>query len=79
MTDKDGNVTSGVTIRLTNQTVAMLKSLARHESAQKDEQITFTDLIRRAIKQTYPITAVRLRSPSDIEREAFEMSRNCGD
>jgi hypothetical protein len=78
MKDKDGNITSGVTIRLSNSMIAMLKQLARIESMKKDEQITFTDLIRRAIKQTYPISAVRLWSPEDDAREAFEMSR-CGD
>ena len=44
-----------VSVRLDKKVVKHLKQVARYESLERDEDVTFADLIREAIERTYPM------------------------
>ena len=50
-----GNLTQSVSVRFDPTVLKHLKSVARMESATRDEDVTWSDLIREAVLQAYPM------------------------
>ena len=44
-----------LSMRVDTKTIEHLKHLARYESFEQDKDITYVDLIRDAISNTYPV------------------------
>ena len=49
------NATQPVSIRLNMEVIQHLKRVARYESIERDEDVSYSDLIRDSILRTYPI------------------------
>jgi hypothetical protein len=54
MTTKTADTTP-LSLRLEPQLIAHLRRVARYESFERDRDVTYSDLIREAILQTYPM------------------------
>lgn len=55
MTKEKENKLTPVSIRLEEEVITHLKRVARYESFEQDEDISYVDLIRQAILNTYPM------------------------
>ncbi len=49
------NDTTPVSLRLEPNIIQHLRRVARYESFEPDEEVTYSDLIREAILQVYPM------------------------
>lgn len=47
--------TQPVSVRLDRQVIENLKRVARYESFERDQDVSYADLIREAILQTFPL------------------------
>ena len=47
--------TQPLSLRLEPEIIKHLRRIARYESFERDEDVTYSDLIRDAILQTYPM------------------------
>ncbi len=47
--------TTPLSLRLEPEIIAHLRRVARYESFERDMDVTYSDLIREAILQTYPM------------------------
>ena len=47
--------TQPLSLRLEPEIIQHLRSIARYESYERDEDVSYSDLIREAILQTYPM------------------------
>ncbi len=47
--------TTPLSLRLEPELIAHLRRVARYESFERDMDVTYSDLIREAILQTYPM------------------------
>jgi|GEM_PF-6839332 len=47
--------TTPISIRLENDVLDHLRRMARYESYERDEDVTYSDLIREAVVQVYPL------------------------
>jgi hypothetical protein len=75
MNDNNKSVTQGICIRLPVCTINYLKGLARKESVDRGEDVTYSDLIRRSIRSTFPMHSVAASlTPSELARGAYEMT-----
>jgi len=50
--------TTPISIRLENDVLDHLRRLARYESYKRDKDVTYSDLIRDAVVQVYPLLKV---------------------
>lgn len=47
--------TMPINVRLPKETIDHLKRVARYESCERDEDLSYADLIREAVERTYPM------------------------
>ena len=47
--------TQPLSLRLEPEIISHLRRVARYESYERDQDVTYSDLIREAILQTYPM------------------------
>lgn len=59
--------TEAISIRLNSEHVSYLRYLARFRSLEDNRDIPFTELVREAIKTTWPL-------PSGFDRFSMDMS-----
>lgn len=57
--------TQPVSVRLDRQVIENLKRVARYESFERDQDVSYADLIREAILQTFPM-------PSDADADTHQ-------
>lgn len=50
-----GNLSKSVSVRFDPEVLSHLKTVARRESAVRDEDLTWSDLIRESVLQVYPM------------------------
>ena len=50
-----GNLSQSVSVRFEPDVLKHLKTVARRESAVRDEDVTWSDLIRESVLQVYPM------------------------
>lgn len=50
-----GPLTTPISVRIEERQLDYLKSVARKMAAAEDKDISYVDLIRHAIKETYPV------------------------
>lgn len=70
--------TRPIAIRFNPAVIEHLKKIARQESARRDEDVTYSDLIREAVSRTYLIPEGQPGAPTEDEPKREKQQRTRG-